>query len=136
MKGSPWILSLLVLSSFGARAGEPPAGEPERARALELFRQRVLPSLEKKCLGCHGDGEELEAALDLRRREAMLRGGKSGPARVAGEPHASLIYQSVRRTDEGRMPPKDRDRFSPEEVDDLKSWIMMGAPWDRAGADD
>jgi hypothetical protein len=138
MRGTSWVLGvLLLLSSPRARlvlgVDERAPGEPERARARELFRQRVLPTLQMKCLGCHGDGEELEAALDLRSREAMLRGGKSGPALVPGNPLASLIYQSVRRLDEGRMPPKDRDRLSPGEIDDLKTWIEMGAPWAPGG---
>jgi mono/diheme cytochrome c family protein len=140
MRVACWILGLLLLSppswGRGGRAGVlepdgPAPGEPERARARELFRQRVEPTLRAKCLGCHGDGEELEGALDLRSREAMLRGGKSGPAFVPGDPLASLIYQSVRRLDEGRMPPKDRDRLSPAEIDDLRAWIAMGAPWVR-----
>jgi mono/diheme cytochrome c family protein len=112
---------------------EPFPGEPARARARDLFRQRVQPMLQAKCLGCHGDGEELEAALDLRNREAMLRGGKCGPALVPGDPLASLIYQSVRRTDERMMPPKDRERLSPEEINALRSWIEAGAPWAPIG---
>jgi hypothetical protein len=31
------------------------------------------------------------------------------------------------------MPPKDRDRLSPGEIDDLKTWIEMGAPWAQGG---
>jgi hypothetical protein len=85
--------------------------------------------LQAKCLGCHGDGEELEGALDLRNREAMLRGGKSGPALVPGNSCASLIYQTLLRTDERMMPPRDRDRLSAEEIAALKTWIDDGAPW-------
>ena len=84
--------------------------------------------LRVKCLGCHGDGEELDGDLDLRSREAMLRGGKNGPVLVPGDPVASSIYQAVRRTDERAMPPKDRPRLSDDEIADLKRWIEEGAP--------
>jgi hypothetical protein len=84
--------------------------------------------LRTKCLGCHGDGEELDGDLDLRTREAMLRGGKSGPALYPGDPLRSPIYQAVRRTDERAMPPKERPRLSAEEIADLKAWIEAGAP--------
>jgi mono/diheme cytochrome c family protein len=128
---------LLILSASSATIvlglDEPFPGEPARARARDLFRRRVQPMFQAKCLGCHGDGEELEGALDLRNREAMLRGGKSGPALVPGDALASLIYQSVRRTDERMMPPKDRERLAPAEIDALKAWIEAGAPWAPAG---
>jgi hypothetical protein len=84
--------------------------------------------LRAKCLGCHGDGEELDGDLDLRGREAMLRGGKSGPALVPGDPVRSAIYQAVRRTDERAMPPKERARLSAAEIADLREWIEAGAP--------
>jgi mono/diheme cytochrome c family protein len=135
MKGTPWFLATLLITTSGASGvlglDEPSTGDPARARARELFRRSVQPTLQAKCLGCHGDGEELEGALDLRSREAMLRGGKSGPTLVPGDPLASLIYQSVRRTDERMMPPKDRERLSPEEIGALRAWIEAGAPWAR-----
>ena len=109
----------------GRRSGH---RRPRRTHGRELFRQRVRPMLEAKCLGCHGDGEELEGALDLRNREAMLRGGKSGPALRPRQLPRSLIYQTLLRTDERMMPPKDRDRLSAEEIDALKTWIDDGAP--------
>jgi hypothetical protein len=88
--------------------------------------------LRVKCLGCHGDGEELDGDLDLRTREAMLRGGKNGPVLVPGNVEASLIYQAVRRTDDRVMPPKDRARLGAEEIDALKRWIEAGAPEPRS----
>jgi len=133
MRLTAWFLGAWVLASSGvpfpAGPGEPFTGDPTRAQARDLFLQRVLPALQTKCLGCHGDGEELEGALDLRTRAAMLRGGKSGPALVPGDSGASLIYQSLLRSDERMMPPKDRERLTSREIDAFKSWIDGGAPW-------
>jgi mono/diheme cytochrome c family protein len=129
-----WGLRIGLLAALAARgiAGpeEPRGGDPALDRAREIFRQQVRPMLQGKCLSCHGDGEELEGDLDLRSREAVLRGGKSGPAMVPGRALASLIYQSLRRIDEKRMPPKERERVTPDEIDALKNWIEAGAPWD------
>ena len=112
MRGDAWLIGAWLLATLGTTivpgSDLPSPSDPALGRARELFRQRVEPMLRVKCLGCHGDGEELDAELDLRSREAMLRGGKSGPALVPGNALASLIYQAVRRTDERVMPPKDR----------------------------
>jgi mono/diheme cytochrome c family protein len=124
------VLATVVVPTVAPGVDEPFPSDPARARARELFRRRIAPMLAAKCLGCHGDGEDLAGALDLRSREAMLRGGKSGPALVPGNPLASLLYQSVRRTDERMMPPKDRERLAPDEIADLKTWIEAGAPTD------
>jgi mono/diheme cytochrome c family protein len=138
MRVATWRIGTLLLALLGTRvvpgSDEPAPVDPvqsqARSRARELFRQRVYPTLQARCLGCHGDGEELEGALDLRSRDAMLQGGKNGAALVPGNPLASPIYQSVRRTDEKMMPPKDKERLTPEEIAALKTWIEAGAPWD------
>jgi hypothetical protein len=124
-----WLLVAVATSALPGRE-EPRASDPALARAREIFRQQVRPMLQGKCLSCHGDGEELEGDLDLRSREALLRGGKSGPALVPGRALASLIYQSLRRTDEKRMPPREREQVTPDELGALKNWIEAGAPWD------
>lgn len=138
MREASWPIGAWLLATLGTGLASgldaPLPSDPPRVRAQVLFRQRVRPMLEAKCLGCHGDGEELEGDLDLRSREAMLRGGKSGPALVPGDALASLIYQSVRRTDERMMPPKDRERLTPEEIAALKAWIEAGAPWEESRA--
>jgi mono/diheme cytochrome c family protein len=134
MRRARGILTAGLLATVGISApvlpcsDDPAPGNPAQARARELYRQRVEPMLRVKCLGCHGDGEELDGDLDLRTRDAMLRGGKSGPALVPGKPRASLIYQAVRRTDERVMPPRDRERLADDEITALGAWIEAGAP--------
>jgi mono/diheme cytochrome c family protein len=139
MRGNARLIGAGVLVTWGtvlvAAADPPSPNNPALDRGRELFRQRIEPMLRVKCLGCHGDGEELDAELDLRTREAMLRGGKSGPSLVPGNALASLIYQAVRRDDERAMPPRDRERLAPQEISNLRAWIEAGAPWaDEAGA--
>jgi hypothetical protein len=89
----------------------------------------VQAVLSAKCWVCHGRITK-EAGLDLRTREALLRGGKSGPAIVPGNPGASLL---VKRIGAQQMPPpKLQEQFSvrgltDEEFDKVKRWIAGGA---------
>jgi len=84
------------------------------------------------CTSCHGKSRQ-EAGLDLRTRDSMIRGGKSGPALVPGDPQASLLFQRL-LADE--MPPKvsalgDDNyvrRVGPDELALLEKWIGAGAP--------
>ncbi len=61
----------------------------------------------------------------------MLRGGASSDrVLVPGNAGASLLYQAVRRADPRfRMPPKETDRLSQDQVWKIRDWINAGAPW-------
>lgn len=90
----------------------------------------VIPLLYLRCVVCHGEREQ-KGGLDLRTRESILKGGKSGPACVSGDPAASLIVQRVHS---GEMPPK-RELVNvsvkpmPEsELNKLRRWIELGLP--------
>ena len=97
----------------------------------DTFARQIHPLLKNKCLGCHGEDPKLRGGLDLRTREGMLKGGDTGAALVPGNPAKSLLYQSVLRTGDLVMPPKESARLSAEEIAALKSWIDAGAPWPR-----
>lgn len=58
------------------------------------FASDILPLVEERCAACHS-AEGGEASLSLVSREGMLRGGKSGPAIVPGDPHASLVMFKI-----------------------------------------
>ena len=69
-------------------------GESQAAGATDaerLFTLRVLPLLQVKCFGCHGnDSEEVRGDYNLLTREGMLKGGESGETSlVPGKPEAS-----------------------------------------------
>src|SRR5262245_3211575 len=100
------------------------------ADAEKLFASKVLPLLQARCFACHGDdAEKLRGQFDLRTREAMLAGGESGkPALVPGKPEASPIVRAV-SWDGLKMPPKENDRLSAEEIGWLRQWVAGGAPW-------
>ena len=95
----------------------------------EVSQWDVLPIFQLRCVICHGKNVA-EAGLDLRSHASILRGGKSGPALVAGKPEQSLLLQRIHA---GEMPPKRRiveasiKVITAEEVRLLEQWIGAGA---------
>ena len=68
-----------------------PGVSAEETREAPLLERDVLPILQKNCMGCHG-GLKQKRGLDLRTLPAMLKGGKGGPAVVAGKPGESALW--------------------------------------------
>ncbi|MBT4866437.1 MAG: DUF1549 domain-containing protein, partial [Planctomycetaceae bacterium] len=99
---------------------------------IEFFEKHVRPVLIERCFECHSsDADEVEAGLLLDSRQALLKGGETGPAIVPGDPEKSLFIQSVRYLS-FEMPPKGKLR--PNEIASLVKWVKMGAPWPKDGA--
>jgi len=95
------------------------------ALAQDLFETRIRPIFATECLGCHADSEL--GGLRLDSRDRILRGGKSGPAIVPGDPDNSLMIKAVRQTGELKMPMGGRLR--PDQVEALVEWVRAGAEW-------
>lgn len=92
-----------------------------------FFETRVRPLLIDKCFECHGR-TEAKGGLRVDSREALLRGGDSGPAIVAGDADTSLLVRALRYTDENiQMPPKKR--LESANVEDIAAWVNAGAKW-------
>lgn len=120
-------VSLLVfLLGAGLAGAEVSEGE-------KLFALKVKPLLAEKCLACHGDKpEKLKGDLDLRTREAILKGGDwfGEDVLVPGDAAKSYLYILTTRTEEDyEMPPKEADQLSEEQQGWLRDWINAGAPW-------
>ncbi len=99
-------------------------------QTAELFEKRIRPVLAETCLRCHG-GQKTSARLRVDSRDALLRGGKHGPALVPGDPDASLLIRAVRyQHDDLRMPPGKP--LPPLTVNDFVAWVKAGAAWPSA----
>ena len=142
---------LVLISSGGMPMGAPPLGAgaidvvrrwieagmpggtpetPAPAAAPPVREREVMAAiLGAKCLPCHGRRRQ-EAGLDLRTREGLLKGGKSGPAVVPGKPEESLLVRRIRAQE---MPPPDlQEQFSVRgltsvEFEKVQAWIARGA---------
>ena len=107
------------------------AAEARQApQASEYFETAIRPVLVANCYDCHA--EERMGGLRLDSREGLLKGGKSGPALVPGDPEKSLIIQAVRQTQALKMP--KGGRLTPAEIDALTEWVKAGAVWPISAA--
>jgi hypothetical protein len=105
------------------------ASENANRPAAPLNQHDIIPILLRHCTACHNHRRH-EGDLDLTSRASMLKGGKSGPALVPGEPEKSLMLQTILARkmpplgifDSGVTPPPEPD------VEKLKQWIVQGAP--------
>jgi hypothetical protein len=106
------------------RASEPTALEGE------FFEKKVRPLLVERCFECHGGGKKVRGGLSLASRAAILAGGDSGPAAVAGNAAQSLLLQAVRYQGDLHMPPKGK--LTDAEIATFTRWVGMGLPWPSA----
>jgi mono/diheme cytochrome c family protein len=92
--------------------------------SLELFETRVRPLMAENCFGCHG--ESARGGLRLDTQEGILKGGRSGPAIVPGDPDKSLLINAVQQTGTLKMP-LGGSRLTDEQIADISAWIKDGA---------
>jgi mono/diheme cytochrome c family protein len=94
------------------------------AEPADLFEAKIRPLLVNRCYACHT--ETASAGLRVDSRAALLKGGKSGPAIVPGDPSQSLLIQAVAHTHARlKMPPTGT--LDPQDVANLDQWVRDGA---------
>src|SRR5262245_29339706 len=98
---------------------------PPGAAAKELFRDRVAPLLEQRCLSCH-DAAKKRGGLDLSTRAGLLAGSENGPV-LAKQAAKSRLLQ-VLSGPSPRMP-RAGAKLDAAEVALLREWVEAGAPW-------
>ena len=114
-------LSLLWSASLsGERLTGQAASSPEQ---VESFEAKIRPILAANCYDCHTD--QRMGGLRVDSREALLKGGRTGPAIVPGDPDKSLLIAAVRQTGALTMPKGGVLR--PEDVTALADWLRAGA---------
>ncbi len=86
----------------------------------------VSAILEQRCVRCHTT-DKAKGGLSLISRDAMLRGGESGAAIVAGKPEQSRLIEMV--TGNKPLMPAEGVPLTKGEVERLRAWIAAGANW-------
>jgi mono/diheme cytochrome c family protein len=122
------ILLLSIAGSVSAVADAQQEGE-------RLFSLKVRQVLSSKCFACHGEEpKRIKGEFDLTTREGLLKGGESEePGMVPGKPEVSSIVLAIERKEEDfAMPPKENDKLTTWQVDVIKRWVSLGAPWPNA----
>ena len=118
-----WIATIiLVCGAADASADD----KTFSSRQLDFFENKIRPLLVQHCLECHGPAKS-ENGLRLDSRSAILLGGDSGPAAIAGTPKGSMVIQSVSHSGDYDMPPNKK--LADEEIAALSQWISMELPW-------
>jgi hypothetical protein len=93
------------------------------------FKKDIAPIIEKTCIECHGEQKQ-KGDLRLDNKEGALKGGKAGPAIVAGDAEKSDLIKriSLPKGHDDVMPPKG-DPLAKEQIEAIKAWIADGAKW-------
>jgi mono/diheme cytochrome c family protein len=94
-----------------------------------FFESKIRPVLVKHCYECHSaEAGKIKGGLLLDTRDAIRKGGDTGPAVVPGKPDKSLLLAAISHTDPDlQMPPK-RPQLAKAVIADIARWIKMGAP--------
>ena len=95
------------------------------------FAADIRPIFENSCWKCHGGAVQL-SKLDLRTREAALKGGEHGAAIVPSKAEESRLYRLVAALEKPSMPLDGK--LSADQIATIRRWIDQGAVWDGAPA--
>ncbi len=130
------VLAAIAVSAGAAMAALPAPPAPSAVDPdLEVdFQRDVRPILADNCFACHGpDEESRQLGLRLDTRAGATEARRRGAAVVPGDVAKSLLIQRIEHSDpRRRMPPEAANKtVSASELDTLKRWIEVGAPWDE-----
>src|SRR3981081_3927358 len=111
----PRFFAGMLLSALPLLAADSPA-------SADFFENKIRPILATQCFSCHAASQL--GGLRLDSREAMLKGGTSGPSIAPGDPDKSLLVIAVQQTTNLKMP--KGGKLKPDEIAALKEWVKAG----------
>ena len=102
-----------------------PAQQDDDQPGVAFFEAKIRPVLVKHCYACHSAAAKIvRGGLRLDTRQALLRGGDSGPGLVPRKPAESQLLSAL-RYDGLEMPPEGK--LGAAVIADFERWIRMGA---------
>ena len=118
------VLIVLMKPAIADEQKPLPADHPERAKkGLALFKSSVRKTLTQHCLDCHG-GKSVKGDFDLSSRELLLNSGF-----VTDAADDSHLVALIEHTVDPHMPFK-KPKLPDEQIDQIRTWINLGAPYD------
>lgn len=112
-----YVLALAAILNVSAQTF---AGEDE-----DFFEKKIRPILVEHCYACHSaQGADIEGGLRLDSRDAMRRGGESGPAVVPKSIDGSLIIDAI---EYGALEMPPETKLPADVVADFRKWVESGA---------
>jgi hypothetical protein len=127
--GSACVVLRWIVLAISASSMRSPAADSAH------FESKIRPVLVEHCYECHSiESGKAKGGLRLDDREAVLRGGDSGPALVPGKPEESLLLAAIRHRDPDLEMPPRKARLSDAILKDFERWIADGAVDPRESA--
>ena len=111
------------------------AGRAGAADAEVQFNRDVRPILSEKCFACHGfDAKHRKAGLRLDTGDGAYAKSDSGaPAIEPGKPDKSEVWSRISSADADEVmpPPKSHKTLSKAEKKIIRTWIALGAKYEK-----
>lgn len=103
--------------------------KPASVDEAMLYEDVVQPILENRCGQCHREGK-LKGELSVQSLASLIKGGKTGPAIVAGKLTESMLYERINLDPSNKkyMPADGKPPLTKEEAAIIKWWIEKGLP--------
>lgn len=114
---------LITLTIGGSLRAETASSDKEKTA---FFEKHIRPLFVERCQKCHGNVADAKGGLRLVSREALMKGGDSGPAIDVDDPDHSPLIEAVKH-DGLQMPPEGK--LPDEQIAYLVNWVKLGAPW-------
>ena len=92
------------------------------------FLRDIQPIFSNHCYSCHGP-EKQTRGLRLDAKQAVFKGGMSGPVLKPGKGQDSLLYRKVAGTGTGARMPFEGEKLSAAQAELIRIWIDQGALW-------
>lgn len=97
---------------------------PLNLQAEDLFRDRIVPILERRCVTCHND-QQNAGEFSMQSAESAFAGGYI----EAGDVESSYLIDLITPGNGKAEMPKDAAPLTDEEIQLLIDWISAGAKW-------
>lgn len=129
-------LSLSTIDTIQQKVELDTAIEVVRMKGNNPFEQEVLPILKSHCFQCHSSKKQ-KGKLRLDTETFIKKGGKEGLILHAGNPLKSHLYSYLvlPEDDDLHMPPEGKKQLNSRQIDIIKRWIEMGAPFGESEAE-
>ncbi len=113
-----------MLLFFGNAAVLPAADADDSAAKMKFFETQIRPVLAGNCFQCHGE-EKQKGGLRLDHISHLKDSGVLEP----GNALKSLLFTAISYEDMDLQMPPDDKKLPAHQIEDIKRWINMGAPW-------
>lgn len=136
---SLWVVTAMLTTYAGHQGGSLTHGEdylslqvlteqkrpkPDSLEAALVYEDVIQPLLIRRCGQCHNEGKK-KGQLSVTNLAKLLKGGKTGPALVPGDPEKSELIHRIKLdpSDEKFMPTDGKTPLTSEETTLLTWWV-------------